>query len=740
MRTNSYAMVAALLLIAGTAAAQDAATPAAAPQVDVVKTAAPSNADLPMVNQIDFGVRGTVFGDNSDPARYQRYRDLRDGGTIDRLRVSKDTPEYRFNLQADHVGYRDQRFSGSYNDYGKIKASFEWNQIPLFYSQDTRTLYDQSQPGVLSLSDGVQSGIQNKTLTLANALNGASAFDMRTRRDIASFNFTYSATPNVDLNVAFRNTQKQGSYPWGGSFGISGAIDTELPVPVDHRTTDVGTSLEYSNERGYAKVAYDGSFFHNNVSTLTWDNPSRVTDSPTLGPAAGRMQLWPNTQMNTASATAGLKLPGRSRASAFISVGNMANDNPLLPFTDNTALASPALSRPTSDVHATVTTMNFLFTSRPAASLFFSARYRQYEFDNKTTPFAVANGVNYDTSIVALNIQSEPFSQTRHTFDADATYSPFRYIGFRAGYTREEIDRSFRIVENTTEDIARASIDLTGLAWVTVRGVYEHGKRRGSPVDPLELLAIGEQPTLRQYDISDRDQDRFSTIFTVTPASMLSFNTSVSVGRQQYPGTNFGLRSNDNNVYSVGVDFVPSDNVSMGMNVGFEKYDALQASRTANPLPANTLFYLNDPTQQFNDPRRDWTDGSADRVHTVDASIDLKKVFPKTDVKVSYDYSRAESTYTYGLAANTVVAAPVQLTPVMNQLQRGTIDGRYFVSRHLALGLVYWFDEYRVDDFALSPVASLAQPATATPALMMVGYFYRPYTANSLMGRLTYLW
>jgi hypothetical protein len=127
-------------------------------------------------------------------------------------------------------------------------------------------------------------------------------------------------------------------------------------------------------------------------------------------------------------------------------------------------------------------------------------------------------------------------------------------------------------------------------------------------------------------------------------------------------------------------------------------------------------------------------------VHTFDASMDLKKVFPKTDIKVAYDYSHAESTYTYGLAANTVVAAPVQLTPVMNELQRGTIDGRYFVSRHLALGAVYYFDKYTVDDFALSPVASLAQPATATPALMMVGYFYRPYTANSLMGRLTYLW
>ena len=178
----------------------------------------------------------------------------------------------------------------------------------------------------------------------------------------------------------------------------------------------------------------------------------------------------------------------------------------------------------------------------------------------------------------------------------------------------------------------------------------------------------------------------------------------------------------------------------MGASYGHEQYDALQASRTANPLPANTVANLNDPAQQFNDPRRNWTDDSSDHVRTVSASMDLIKLLPRIDVKFAYDYSRAESTYTYGLAANTVLATPVPLTPVMNELQRGTIDSRYFVTRRFAVGLVYWYDQYRVDDFALGPVASLAQPATATPTLMMLGYFYRPYTANSVMGRITYLW
>jgi len=471
MRTSSFATVAALLLLAGPAAAQQDAAGPGSGQQDVVKTTAPANPEFGPVNQVDFGIRGTIFGSNSDEARYQRYRDLRDGGTIDRFRLFKDTDAFRYNVQADHIGYRDQRFSAAYNNYGKVKLNFEWNQVPLFYSDSTQTLYDTSNPGVLRMADSVRTGIAANQLTLGSVLAGAPTFELRTRRDWTTFNLVYSATPSLDLTVSFRNSYTQGSYPWGGSFGIGGAVATELPVPVDHRTTDVGTSLEYSNNRAYAKIAYDGSIFHNNVTTLVWDNPVRLADS-TAGPAQGRESLWPNTEMNTVSASGGIKLPGRSRASGYVSVGNMSNDNALLPFTINSALVSPTLYRSTSDVKARVTAMNYNFTSRPLDTVWFSVRYRQYEFDNRTDPFQVVNGVNYDTSIVALNKESEPFSQTRHTFDADATYSPIRYVGFRAGYTREQIDRTYRIIENTTEDIARASVDLTGLSWVTVRGVF----------------------------------------------------------------------------------------------------------------------------------------------------------------------------------------------------------------------------------------------------------------------------
>jgi hypothetical protein len=278
MRNTLLTMVAALLLISAGATAQDK-DPGGTTQPAVAQTTA-ATGEFGFTNQIDIGVRGTLFGSGADKARFQRYSDFRDGGTIDRFRFGKTTEKYLFKAEADHLGYRDQRFAASYHNYGKVKANVEWNQIPLFYSDSTQSLYSATGPGVLSINDGVQTALQNKTTTLVSAVGGATGFDLRSRRNVANFNVIYSATPQVDFKILVKNTDRSGAQPWAGSFGISGTPATvELAVPIDHRTTELGSALEYGNSRGFAKIAYEGSFFRNNIPTLTWDNPTRVSDA-----------------------------------------------------------------------------------------------------------------------------------------------------------------------------------------------------------------------------------------------------------------------------------------------------------------------------------------------------------------------------------------------------------------------------------------------------------------------------
>jgi MtrB/PioB family decaheme-associated outer membrane protein len=720
MRIRAVAFtVAALLIIPALASAQSdsSGSPAQAASEPVTFP------DLTKVNFFDVGLRGTAFADNSDEARYQRYRDLRDGAVFDTFRYSGETAARGFNVIADHVGYRDQHYAASVNQFGKVKASFDWNQIPLFFSDATASLHTGVSPGELRIDDAIQRGIQNAQTTLAAVVPLATQFDLRLKRSIADARVSYAASQNLDLSVVVRNTTKTGSQPWAGTFGFNDAV--ELAVPVDTRTTDLGAALEWANQRGSARVAYDGSFFANHVDTLVWDNPLRITDSSSAGPLQGRMPLWPDSTTNTGSVMGTLNLPARSRATAYISIGNWSQNAALLPFTINTTLPVIPLDRQTADTSALVTSMNYTFASRLADSLSFNARYRSYDFDNRTPIFHVAQTVSYDTSAAAFaEGGSSPYSLNRKTFDADLTYTPIAHTALRAGYTIEKAAQTFRTFDSTTENTLRLSADLTGTDWLTLRGVYEHAKRTGNGLDDQVLDDIGEQVSLRQFDISDRVTDRVSAIVMVTPLPSLSVNGSITVGNDDRDA-GFGVLNGKGRAYSVGVDFVPRSAVSMGVSYTYERYGTLQKSRQANP------------GVQFDDPTRDWTTDATERADTFTADLDLIKVWPRVDLRFAYNYSNGNSLYVYGLAPNTALPAVQQLPSVTNRLQRATVDGRYYLTRHVGVGLVYCYDDYNGDDFAQVPstLTSIAQPS-----FLMIGYTNRPYTANTFVGRLTYIW
>src|SRR5262245_25312903 len=110
---------------------------------------------------VDFGVRLT--SNSGDPARNQRYRDLREGPTVDLVRYSRDVGKWVFDAGANHMGYQDQRYFANLVEAGKIRLSFEWNQVPLFNSGVTKTLYTSPSEGVFLLADSVQQGMEAGT-------------------------------------------------------------------------------------------------------------------------------------------------------------------------------------------------------------------------------------------------------------------------------------------------------------------------------------------------------------------------------------------------------------------------------------------------------------------------------------------------------------------------------------------------------------------------------------------------
>lgn len=456
-----------LIFIVALTPVTSAQTPAPGQQQPAPQT--PAAPISPRVGTVDFGVR--VSSVSGDPGRFQEFRDLRDGPVISALRYTRHEAAWQFSAAADNVGYRDQRYQAQFDRFGALRVSFDWNQIPWFHGVDTRTSWTQESQGVFRLPDAVQAAFQAQPTAVAQVMQIAQQFETRLQRDIADLRLQYTTGRNTDWRANVRSTRRKGAQPWTAGFAF--AITTEQPLPVDQRTNEINTGVEWANSRAMARLAYDGSFFNNDVQSIVWDNPLRLVDAPT-DTSEGRMSVFPSSTAHTISGMGSIRLPGRSRADAYVSIGAWNQDEPLLPHTINTAIPSPPLARPTAEAEARIVSTNLGFNTRPMNSLWLNARYRLYDFDNRTPPFVRPTYVRADVALTpSVLAASEPFGYRRDFFDVDASYTPLTFVAFRAGYGLEHDNRTYRFFEETTEHVLRASMDSTGFSWLSIRAMYD---------------------------------------------------------------------------------------------------------------------------------------------------------------------------------------------------------------------------------------------------------------------------
>src|SRR4029453_15452398 len=174
-------------------------------------------------------------------------------------------------------------------------------------------------------------------------------FELRERRDIGRVVVVATPTPKLDVTASFTTQKHGGELPWGASFGFSN--DVEVPLPYDSRANDFTIGTEWTNTKNMLRVAYSGSWFDNLADPLLWDSPLRLDDISTA-PGRGRMSLWPSNSAQTISFGGYSKLARKTQVTGFFSYGLGSNNEPLQPFTVNSALAPIALPRASAAAEA----------------------------------------------------------------------------------------------------------------------------------------------------------------------------------------------------------------------------------------------------------------------------------------------------------------------------------------------------------------------------------------------------
>lgn len=741
------------------------------------------------VNIIDVGARGTSV--NGDAARYERYRDLRDGPFIEALRWEGKKKDWDLSVRGDHTWWRDQRYVASATRPGKMKTWFMWDQIPMVMSYTTRTLFVQDfgdEPGLMTIDPAIRAQIQSSASASPNyaAVPGlfnsnAQTFDTRGRRMIAQGGLEYLFNPELTFKALYQYMDRQAVIPYGGSFGHSQFV--EFPAPIAHVTNDFDTNAEFVRGKWLFRAGYNGSWFHNDNTQAAFDNPFRSFDSPpssgvSSSSSAGRVSLPPSNTFFTVNGLASVKLPKRSRASIYLSAGSLTDaGDPIMSQTinvNNSAIVQP-LPRTTVNGEARTFSTNLTFVSRPTDLLDFSARFRSYDYDNRTPVFNMTQRVSYDNApgnatMSSLGAQTIPgpvpteaYGVGRQMLDLDARLTPkgATHMVAGVGYTYLGESRTHRFYEDVSDNVFRLTLDMIGNSWYTLRSKYEHAQRRGVEAHDaeLELFNIGEQPGMRHFDIAPRNRDRVTVLGSVLPMANLAVNASVAVGRDDYLQSEFGLGKGKHHVYSAGADFT-RDRSALGVSYSYENYNAVSYSRQANPpSPAITFDQYNQLVQgpttvQVADQTRNWASDGTDRVHSLIFTYEINKLFEKADLHFTYDMNRSRAAYNYltGPVADRTLPdeSPVDTTLtncnvpdncklplVKNDLDRITADMTYWWTTKIGFGFSFWHERYRVVDWSLDTQSSgLLVNGGSSSQWMLLGYMYAPYTANTYWVRM----
>ncbi len=542
---------------------QPAASQAASTLTDQTK----SDYVSPPKNILDFGVRGTSI--SGDKGRYEPYRDMGNGLFLEKLRLSKETSNNWFmDLAGDHVGRKDQRLRASFVRPGTFNAEVQWDQIPLLSSDTTRVLYTSPSPDVLTINDAIQAQVQANTSALGALVQAnAMPIDVKQRWYTGSGKAEYIATPELTLNVSFNRTNRNGTELFGGSFGHGNLIETVAPVK-DQLTNSSG-GAEFAQGPVLVRAGYTASLYHNDYSSLTFDNPFRAVDIASAS-SRGRTSLAPSDSMFTVNGLASFKMPARSRVTAYISEGTLkdAAGTPILPQTVNTATTGLApLERTTVDGQARTSAANLTFTSRPSRDVDIDVRYRYYNYDNRTPLFSTFQRVQYDNSISTSTTASEtkPYSITRKDFDADVQYSPVEAVAIGVGFSNLGNDRTYRAYGATSENVARVTLDSVGNKWFSLRTKFEHSARTATLDQEAydEMVADGEQPGMIQFDIAPRNRNEVTVIGSAMPGANMSISVSMAAGKDDYTKSLFGLRNDQHRLYSAEFDSSPAENVTL---------------------------------------------------------------------------------------------------------------------------------------------------------------------------------
>jgi MtrB/PioB family decaheme-associated outer membrane protein len=673
---------------------------------------------------LDHSVKGEIeiggsqlYGERGS-SKFEEYREIPRGLFLDLLKLDVENKEQSrfYQFRAKDAVEEDQNYLLRLGGYGKYEVNLEWDQLPHVFSNTGRSLFG-GDPGNLTISSLIRTTLQTAaapaapdTATIRTTVNeNVRGIDLRLRRDTGRVGFRYTPTPGWDIRLGYSNEGREGSRPFGANIrtNTTSAFNTvEIPEPIDYRTHDVGASAEYATDRWSVRLGYTGSIFTNDLSSFTWDNPFRTTDSATLGAARGRHSLPPDNMAHNVSLSGAVNLPFASRFMGTISYGLMRQDESFLPHTINSLLAPSALPAGSLDGKIDTLLMDYVLNTRPHRDVSLTARYRYYRLDNDTPELTFLDYVQADRSVVGAGAtvpdrRSLALEYTKHNAGLDVGWRPLSQISLKAGYGWERYDRKNRDANITDEHSGKAAVDLTPTDWLVLRASYLHARRRFDEYDHEKFVGehtfpagepagtLPQHSSLRKFDMADRDRNRVELLGQLTPLETLTFTATFGLGKDDFKDVGFGITDDENWSAAADIVYVPIPGLALFANYTREEFKSKLRSRQRGGTAGDTSA-------------NDWASDMKDIVDTVGAGLDLALIPKRLDLKLGYSYSTATGKVrARPLGTPTVVGfTAVDYPDTKSRLHQLEAALRYHLAANFSAKLSYIYERYLERDFA----------------------------------------
>lgn len=625
-----------------------------------------------------------------------------------------------WRAQGQNLGLDSRWARGDFGYQGLFDVWFEYEEIPKFQTDSAITVFQGRGTDRLTLRP---SWVASSTTAGFSALaeNERDLDIEHMRRDVRA-GFGLDLPADLEWVGDYEYETKKGRKVVAALIGNTGGNPRTSLVaePLDYQTNEGQTALRWNGERVQLQLGYEISVFDDSNDSLTWQNPFSQVGGWQVGAGVGyptgfgRKATPPDNSFNQVSMAGGVDLPWNTRISGDAAFGWMRQNADFLPYTVNPLLSAP-VPPPRGDADAGIdtTAATLRLASRPIDHLRIDANVRYDDRDN-TTPRDVYLYVSGDS----LNQQGIGSNRARLNLPNsyqlveggfEAGYEFFERTELSVGYQRQEIERTYTEVDETTENTYEAALRSRPLSWLQARVEGSYADRNGteymyrSPLfggftpeyvgsitDPDELFE--NNPLLRKNNFADRKRSRVLGRIDLMPMDELSIGLDGAWVDDDYDQSTLGLTQREALSSTIDLSWTP---IEILTTYAWFTYENLKSDVDGRAF-SNAA--------QSSDPERDWFESDEDHVYTAGVGAELHLLDDRLRLRADYVYSMANT--------DIEVATGPALTPtsrnfpdVESRLHDFNVSAEYQFRENLAFRVSYLVEDLKSDDWAINGVA-----------------------------------